>query len=417
MEEWKIYRLGDLVDFQNGYAFKSSKFLYDGKYKIIRIKELKNGLVKFFEDTVSISDEPNEILSKILVNKGDVIFALTGDPVSKQNANSWVGRVSLYTHDIPAYLNQRTCKIIQCNNVVPQYVYYYFRQYENLYSLASKATGSASQANISTKILEDTEILLPSLSVQKKMVAILASLDNKIALNRRINDNLEQQVQALFKLWFVDNSNPNWKETSLSEVASFVGGYSYTGEELTDCSNIAMATIKNFGRNGGFKTDGFKEINPSAKLKECHYANLFDILVAHTDLTQNADVIGNAELLLTYGKYDSIIFSMDLVKVLPKETFPYRFLLAAMLKNKLFKGHCLGYVNGTTVLHLSKKALPDFEIRKPSDSESKMMDEVLASYYKRMAELLQENDRLISLRDTVLPTLISGELKINDLNS
>ena len=204
MEEWKIYRLGDLVDFQNGYAFKSSKFLYDGKYKIIRIKELKNGLVKFFEDTVSISDEPNEILSKILVNKGDVIFALTGDPVSKQNANSWVGRVSLYTHDIPAYLNQRTCKIIQCNNVVPQYVYYYFRQYENLYSLASKATGSASQANISTKILEDTEILLPSLSVQKKMVAILASLDNKIALNRRINDNLEQQAQALFKSWFVD---------------------------------------------------------------------------------------------------------------------------------------------------------------------------------------------------------------------
>lgn len=53
-----------------------------------------------------------------MVNKGDVIFALTGDPVSKQNANSWVGRVSLYTHDIPAYLNQRTCKIIQCNNVI-----------------------------------------------------------------------------------------------------------------------------------------------------------------------------------------------------------------------------------------------------------------------------------------------------------
>ena len=216
---------------------------------------------------------------------------------------------------------------------------------------------------------------------------------------KRGNDNLEQQAQALFKSWFVDNSNPNLEETSLSEVASFVGGYSYTGEELTDCSNIAMATIKNFGRNGGFKADGFKGINPSAKLKECHYANLFDILVAHTDLTQNADVIGNA------------------VKVLPKETFPYRFLLAAMLRNKLFKGHSLGYVNGTTVLHLSKKALPDFEIRKPSDSESKMMDEVLASYYKRMAELLQENDRLISLRDTLLPKLMSGELKINDLNS
>ncbi|WP_373149701.1 restriction endonuclease subunit S [Bacteroides finegoldii] len=231
--------------------------------------------------------------------------------------------------------------------------------------------------------------------------------------NRQINDNLEQQAQALFKAWFVDNPKPNWSETTFSEVANFIGGYSYKGEELTDSSNIAMVTIKNFGRNGGFKADGFKGIAPFVKLKECHYANLFDILVAHTDLTQNADVIGNAELLLTYDRYDSIIFSMDLVKVLPKNNFPYRFLLAAMLKNKIFKGHCLGYVNGTTVLHLSKKALPNFEVKIPPKAEAKTMNDAFAPYYQRMAEVLQENDRLIHLRDTLLPKLMSGELNIN----
>ena len=234
--------------------------------------------------------------------------------------------------------------------------------------------------------------------------------------NSRGNDNLEQQAQALFKSWFVDNPNPNWREATLSEVALFVGGYSYNGEELTDSSNVAMATIKNFGRNGGFKADGFKDIIPSGKLKECHYADTFDILVAHTDLTQNADVIGNAELLLTKGNYDSIIFSMDLVKVLPNNSFPYRFLLAALLKNKIFKGHCLGYVNGTTVLHLSKKALPEFEIKIPSESEASMMNDTFASLYKRMAEVLQENNKLTHLRDTLLPKLMSGELKISDLN-
>ena len=133
----------------------------------------------------------------------------------------------------------------------------------------------------------------------------------------------------------------------------------------------------------------------------------------NTDLTQNADVIGNAELLLTYGRYDGIIFSMDLVKVLPKNNFPYRFLLAAMLKNKIFKGHCLGYVNGTTVLHLSKKALPNFEVKIPPKAEAKTMNDALAPYYQRMAEVLQENDRLIHLRDTLLPKLMSGELNIN----
>ena len=277
--------------------------------------------------------------------------------------------------------------------------------------------GSSGRQRVQQDVLENYEIPIPSLPTQKNIAHILSVLDDKIELNKRINDNLEQQTQVLFKSWFVDNPDSNWKKISLSEVASFVGGYSYTGKELTDFSNVAMATIKNFMRNGGFKAEGFKGINPSAKLKECHYANLFDILVAHTDLTQNADVIGNAELLLTCGKYNSIIFSMDLVKVLPKEIFPYSFLLAAMLKNKMFKGHCLGYINGTTVLHLNKKALPEFEIRKPSDSEAKIMNETLAPYYKRMAKLLQETDKLISLRDTLLPKLMSGELKINDINN
>lgn len=298
----------------------------------------------------------------------------------------------------------------------PMFVYYLAISPEIKNVAIQSMTGTSGRQRAQIDVLQNYIKALPEIKEQQQIATILSSLDNKIELNRRINDNLEQQAQALFKSWFVNNPNPNWREATLSEVAHFIGGYSYNGEELTDSSNVAMATIKNFGRNGGFKVDGFKDITPLGKLKECHYANMFDILVAHTDLTQNADVIGNAELLLTKGNYESIIFSMDLVKVLPNNSFPYKFLLAAMLKSKVFKGHCLGYVNGTTVLHLSKKALPEFEIKIPSESEANMMNDTLASLYKRMAEVLQENDRLTRLRDTLLPKLISGELKINDLN-
>ena len=298
----------------------------------------------------------------------------------------------------------------------PMFVYYLAISPEIKNVAIQSMTGTSGRQRAQIDVLQNYIKALPEIKEQQQIATILSSLDNKIELNRRINDNLEQQAQTLFKSWFVNNPNPNWREATLSEVAHFIGGYSYNGEELTDSSNVAMATIKNFGRNGGFKVDGFKDITPSGKLKECHYANMFDILVAHTDLTQNADVIGNTELLLTKGNYESIIFSMDLVKVLPNNSFPYKFLLAAMLKSKVFKGHCLGYVNGTTVLHLSKKALPEFEIKIPSESEVNMMNDTLASLYKRMAEVLQENDRLTRLRDTLLPKLISGELKINDLN-
>lgn len=409
MEEWKEYRLGDIATIKGGKRLPKGVNLIKApnNHPYIRVQDL--GHEKTLELNSSyayVDDETQKFISKYIVNTGDIIMSIVGT----------IGLIGIVGNTLNnANLTENCVKVVNVSNIEKEYLYYFLISTYGQ-SEMSKGIVGAVQLKLPIKNIQNISIKAPNLIIQKKISNILQSLDEKIELNCRINENLEQQAQALFKSWFVDNSNPNWEETSLSEVASFVGGYSYTGEELTDCSNIAMATIKNFGRNGGFKADGFKEINPSAKLKECHYANLFDILVAHTDLTQNADVIGNAELLLTYGKYNSIIFSMDLVKVLPKETFPYRFLLAAMLKNKLFKGHSLGYVNGTTVLHLSKKALPDFEIRKPSDSESKMMDEVLASYYKRMAELLQENDRLISLRDTLIPKLMSGKLKINDLN-
>lgn len=404
MEEWKEYQLKDVTTILGDGLHGTPKYDENGTVFFINGNNLVDGKIEIKDSTKRVSEYEANKYRKNLTPRTILV-----------SINGTIGNVAKYKGEA-CILGKSACYFNVADNFDLNFIYYVIASQQFKDTITHLATGTTIK-NVSLETMRNYSFMAPSINEQKRISSILSSFDDKIELNRRINDNLEQQVQALFKLWFVDNSNPNWKETSLSEVASFVGGYSYTGEELTDCSNIAMATIKNFGRNGGFKTDGFKEINPSAKLKECHYANLFDILVAHTDLTQNADVIGNAELLLTYGKYDSIIFSMDLVKVLPKETFPYRFLLAAMLKNKLFKGHCLGYVNGTTVLHLSKKALPDFEIRKPSDSESKMMDEVLASYYKRMAELLQENDRLISLRDTVLPTLISGELKINDLNS
>ena len=380
MEEWKEYKLGDVLTIKYG---KDHKQLADGDIPIYG----SGGIMRYGER--SLYDSPSILIPR----KGSLNNVIYADkPFWTVDTMFW--------------------SIINASIANPLFVYYSICKKD----FASLNVGSA-VPSLTVPVIEDIDILLPSKATQDKVVSVLKSLDDKIELNRHINDNLEQQAQALFKSWFVDNPNSNWKKISLSEVASFVGGYSYTGKELTDFSNVAMATIKNFVRNGGFKAGGFKGINPSAKLKECHYVNLFDILVAHTDLTQNADVIGNTELLLTCGKYNSIIFSMDLVKVLPKEIFPYRFLLATMLKNKMFKGHCLGYINGTTVLHLNKKALPEFEIRKPSDSEAKIMNEILAPYYKRMAKLLQETDKLISLRDTLLPKLMSGELKINDINN
>jgi len=178
-----------------------------------------------------------------------------------------------------------------------------------------------------------------------------------------------------------------------------------------------MATIKNFDRKGGFKLDGYKEIKPSSKLKDTQFVELFDTLVAHTDLTQNAEVIGNAELVMSKSTYKEIIFSMDLVKVIPKNGKISKFLIAAILQDKKFKAHCLGYVNGTTVLHLSKKALPEYKIFFPNDtSVLKPLDDIITNLYIKIAENISENNHLEKIKNSLLPKLMSGEIDVSEIN-
>ena len=237
-----------------------------------------------------------------------------------------------------------------------------------------------------------------------------------------INKNLEEQIRIICNAWLNDYvpfggiCPSDWLLTPLSSFAKFISGYSYKGTELQE-SSVAMATIKNFDRKGGFKLDGYKEIVPSSKLKPEHHAELFDTLVAHTDLTQNAEVIGNAEPVLSFSGYEDIIFSMDVVRVLPEKPTISKFLIAAMLKTQQFKTHCLGYVNGTTVLHLSKKALPEYSLMLPEDfTVLHPLDEAVSSMYKQMALNIDETVQLTNLRDALLPQLMSGEIDVSNLD-
>ena len=403
MTEWKTYRLGDIADIQTG-PFGSqlhNKDYADEGSPIVTVEHLGN---RHFttQNLPLVSDADKVRLSKYILSEGDIVFSRVGS----------VDRCSYVSKAEDGWMFSGRCLRVRCSSkAYPLYVYYYFCL-ESIKQYIRNVAVGATMPSINTQIMSEIPISLPSLEEQRRIAGILGAIDDKIENNRRINTNLELQAQALYKQWFVDNRKDDWEEKPLTEIAEFIGGYSYKGNELVDTSTMAMATIKNFERKGGFKVEGFKDIVASSKLKVEQHAKIFDILVAHTDLTQNADVIGNAEILLTCGGYTDIIFSMDLVKVLPKENFPYKFLLAAMLKNPYFKAHCLGYVNGTTVLHMSKKALPEYVFACPSNEEAEKMDNAFKAYYQKMAEILQENETLATLRDTLLPKLMNGEIKL-----
>ena len=294
------------------------------------------------------------------------------------------------------------------------FIYYYLMQEDIINGLEALAEQNTSTyPSIKPSDIADVVIHLPNLSVQHQIAAILTALDAKKAINQKINDNLTQQVKLISDKWLkkyislYNNHSVDVEMIPLSQIANFYSGYSYKSKELQK-SDIAMLTIKNFDRKGGFKMEGYKEIIPLKKLKNTQFAKPFDIFVAHTDLTQNAEVIGNAELLMGPMKHKSIIFSMDLVKVTPKDNRISKFLLAAILQNHRFKEHCFGYINGTTVLHLSKKALSDYQIILPKNlSDVVPLNSVIESMYRQISTNLAENIYLENIRNHLLLKIMS----------
>ena len=230
-------------------------------------------------------------------------------------------------------------------------------------------------------------------------------------LSNQINDNLYEITNKLYEQVFVIERQDDWKEYNLQELMDISNGYSYTGKELVDTSVVGMATIKNFERTGGFKEEGFKDIEP-IKARDIHYADKFDILVACTDLTQNADIIGNAIMLLNIGKYEKVVISMDLVKILPKEN---KYLVFSILNSKEFKNFALGYKTGTTVLHLNKNCFKDFHIKLPDFDKIENFEKVIETNYKKISYNLEENNTLTQLRDTLLPKLMNGEIDLDKI--
>lgn len=389
--EWKEDVLGNVLEVKYG---KDHKKLADGQYPVYG----SGGLMRYVDSI--LYDGPSILIPR----KG------TLNNIMFVDSPFWTVDTMFWS-------------IINTDKVDPKFLFYSICKRD----FASMNVGSA-VPSMTVNILNDIQISYPkNISDQRRIASILSSLDRKIELNNKINADLEEMAQAIFKNWFVDFEPfkdgkfvdselgmipEGWKVISLNEILDNVSGYSYKGSELQS-SNIAMATIKNFERKGGFKTEGYKEIVISKKIKETQFVNMFDVLVAHTDLTQNAEIVGNPAIVLSKGGYEKLIMSMDLTKVISKIDGVTNGLLYCILSTSRFKEHALGYVNGTTVLHMSKKAVPEYTCAFPKDiNQIRDLCITLDSIYKRMAVTYDENSRLSLLRDTLLPRLMSGELEV-----
>src|SRR5690606_22508425 len=290
---------------------------YESDIKCLRIQDVSQA--KKFEDW-GFTEVSENNFGKFQLKKGDIIVARTG---------ATIGVNRFINEDINAVFNNGLIKLkVNENKCLPKYLFYNLQSYNYWGYIDGISGGTSTQPNMQINALLKYEIQLPPLPEQKAIASVLSSLDDKIDLLHQQNQTLEALAETLFRQWFIEEAKEDWEEEKLGDLVDVFNGVSYKSDDLNP-STTAMVTLKSFERNGGFRMDGFKEY--TGKYKETHVVEEGDLVVAHTDITQDAALIGNPVLVKSHLKYDKLVISMDLVKVVSKNSnFTNEFLYLLM---------------------------------------------------------------------------------------
>lgn len=325
-------------------------------------------------------------------------------------------------------LGQRIVTINGKKNVLDnRYLKFYFQSKLGQHELQARATGTTVMG-ISQKNLRKVNVVIPPYDEQVTIASVLSSLDYKIENNKAVITNLEEQAKTVFKSWFLDLDpfqEENFIESEiglipesfsvvkLKEISSRRNGYSYKSTELDEKSSVNMLTLKNFNRNGGIKFSNTKPIIETERMKNFHYLKNEDILIACTDLTQNAEVLGRTISYFKNEEYDREIYSMDLVKIEPNDN-NNRLFIYYYLNSSIFKSFAEGVATGTTVLHLPKRSIDDFKLAYPTDKVISEFNDIVKPMLMKQNQLILQNKKLKEVQETLLPKLMSGEIRIEE---
>lgn len=338
------------------------------------------------------------------------------------------GNVSIIKSEMAT--NQACCNVELDPDLADfEYVYYFLKtQYYALRNLSSGVRKNLNSNDIKNFVVQ----LPPTVSEQQEIAAVLSALDTKIDCNNRINTELEAMAKTLYDYWFVQFDFPDangkpykssggkmaynaplkreipagWCDCELGEHIFFKRGISYKSSDIQN-TGVPFINLNSFLLSGEFKLEGTKFFN--GKFKDESLLNAGDLVIAITDVTRNADIIGKAFVISDVFDLKPLI-SCDVAAVRSKTFGP--FYLERLFNSSRYHKYIKYFASGTLVLHLDLNGVNWFKTVLP-------LPEILDKYESHCVPLLtqrkitlKENLQLESLRDWLLPLLMNGQVTV-----
>jgi len=339
----KEYLLKEIANVKNGYAFDSSKYSDKG-IPIIRIADIKDNID--LSKCVCIDEEINK---EFLIKKGSLLIALSG---------ATTGKMSVFSDNKIAYLNQRICSIYTKNEDISQEFLIYFLKSIQKKIIVNSYGGA--QPNISSKWIENIKIKVPNIEIQKKISKKLELLANSINSRKSQLVFLKELTKSLFTRMFGDikTNDKNWKIIKLEKYINIIGGYAFKNTDFKS-NGIPLIRIGNIN-SGNFKNTNLVFIKENPKFEKFKvFPN--DILISLTG-TVGKDDYGNACILRdTYPEY---YLNQRNAKIILTEKIEKNFFLE-IIKIKEVKKKLTGISRGIRQANISNKDIYNLSIPLP----------------------------------------------------
>lgn len=387
---YKTIQLSKTADIIIGFPFASEKFNINAQgIRLVRGKNITTGNLRWGDDTRWWDDSSID-LSKYMLKADDIVIGMDGSLVGKNYAK-------ISENDLPLLLVQRVACIRAKEGYDQRFLWGCIASGKFERYIDSIKTGTSiphiSGGQIGNYLIPDFD-----LPTQKKIAAILSALDEKIAINRAINDNLLEQMQAIYKSWFVDylpfggEMPESWTQTGIYSLANIIYGTPFASKQFnTEGSGKPLIRIRD--------------------LKDQQFATYTTEVHSKGYLLRPGDIVVGMD-----GEFRPYIWGNDEAWLNQR---------VCVFENKRPKGKAFLYFTikpllyaieqtqvATTVIHIGKKDYDAFEIMLPDDATLDSFDSLTAPMIMQIVSNSFENKRLAAMRDTLLPKLMSGEINI-----
>lgn len=386
MTGWAESTLGNVAEVIPGYAFKGEHF-GDAGATVIKIKDITPPTVSIHDaQKVDLAHYSVSKLEKFKLQKGDFVVAMTG---------ATIGKVGRLLEEAEVYINQRVAKIEPKPDVDKDFVYFCLLDSGFDDFVQNNIDSHSAQENISGQSIGRYPINLPLLPEQKAIAAVLSSLDDKIDLLHRQNKTLEAMAETLFRQWFVEEVYEDWEDVTLGDIASNIRSSVKTTDISPDIKYVGLEHIDR--RNIALKQYGFGEEVGSNKSAFEVNDILFGKLRPYFHKVCFAPFAG--------------ICSTDILVMRPKRPEHFPFCLFAFFQDDVVEYANLGS-GGTRMPRTDWTTLKSYAIAKPDAKVIERFNGVALPAIERIAHNLGQIRTLEKLRDTLLPKLMSGEVRV-----